>query len=134
MSNSMSPHVHHAPPSMGFLGNSTGVGCHFLLQGIFLTQGSNPGLPRCRQTLHRLSHQETYLVKSSFLILCWETDNTDLPPCPDRFVYNHIYCEYVLVADTKCSINWRENSAWRSLKNSGRENGSIRLALADGQL
>ena len=25
-------------------GKDTGVGCHFLLQGIFLTQGSNPGL------------------------------------------------------------------------------------------
>ena len=32
-------------------GKNTGVGCHFLLQGIFLTQGSNPGLPHCRQTL-----------------------------------------------------------------------------------
>ena len=40
-----------------FLGKSTGVGCHFLLQGIFLTQGSNPGLPYCRQMLYRLSHQ-----------------------------------------------------------------------------
>ena len=28
-----------------------GVGCHSLLQGIFLTQGSNQGLPHCRQTL-----------------------------------------------------------------------------------
>ena len=28
-----------------FPGKSTGVGCHFLLQGIFLTQGSNPQLP-----------------------------------------------------------------------------------------
>ena len=37
-----------------FLGKSTGVGCHFLLQGIFPTQGLNPGLPRCRQTLYRL--------------------------------------------------------------------------------
>jgi len=27
-----------------FPGNSTGVDCHFLLQGIFLTQGLNPGL------------------------------------------------------------------------------------------
>ena len=27
-----------------FLGQNTGVGCHFLLQGIFLTQGSNPSL------------------------------------------------------------------------------------------
>ena len=37
----------------------TGVGCHFLLQGIFPTQGSNPGLPHCRQMLYQLSHQET---------------------------------------------------------------------------
>ena len=36
---------------------SAGVGCHFLLQGIFPTQGSNLGLPHCRQTLYRLSHQ-----------------------------------------------------------------------------
>jgi len=34
-----------------FPGKSTGVGCHFLLQGIFPTQGSNPGLPHCRQML-----------------------------------------------------------------------------------
>ena len=32
-----------------FLDKSTGVGCHFLLQGIFPTQGSNPGLLHCRQ-------------------------------------------------------------------------------------
>ena len=29
----------------------TGVGCHFLLRGMFLTKGSNLGLPQCRQTL-----------------------------------------------------------------------------------
>ena len=33
------------------------MGCHFLLQEIFPTQGLNPGLPHCRQTLHHLSHQ-----------------------------------------------------------------------------
>ena len=34
-----------APPSMGFSRQVTGVGCHFLLQGIFCpTQGSNPHL------------------------------------------------------------------------------------------
>ena len=32
-------------------GKNPGVGCHFLLQGIFPTQGSNPGLPHCRQML-----------------------------------------------------------------------------------
>ena len=32
-------------------------GCHVLLQGIFPTQGSNPGLPHYRQALYPLSHQ-----------------------------------------------------------------------------
>ena len=38
-------------------GKNTSVGCHFLLQGIFRMQGSNPGLPHCRQTLYPPSHQ-----------------------------------------------------------------------------
>ena len=33
------------------------MSCHCLLQEIFPTQGLNPGLPHCRQTLYRLSHQ-----------------------------------------------------------------------------
>ena len=32
-----------------FPGKGTGVGCHFLLQRIFPTQGSNPCLPHCKQ-------------------------------------------------------------------------------------
>ena len=48
--------AYQAPPSMWFSGKSTGVGCHFLLQGIFLMQGWNPGLPNCRQTLYHLGH------------------------------------------------------------------------------
>ena len=32
------------------------MGCHFLLQGIFPTQGWNPGLLHCRQILYQLSH------------------------------------------------------------------------------
>ena len=40
-------------------GKSTGVGCHFLLQWILPTQGSNLGLPHCRQMLHPLSHQRS---------------------------------------------------------------------------
>ena len=38
-------------------GRNTGVGTSSLLQGIFPTQGSNPGLPHCRQILHCMSHQ-----------------------------------------------------------------------------
>ena len=40
-------------------GKNTGVGCHVLLQGIFPTQGLNPGLLHCRQILYHLSHQES---------------------------------------------------------------------------
>ena len=32
-------------------------GSHFLLQGIFPAQGSNPGLPHCRWILYQLSHK-----------------------------------------------------------------------------
>ena len=46
-------------------GKNTGVGCHALLQGIFPTQGSNPGLMHCRQILYCLSHQGNPLVPQS---------------------------------------------------------------------
>ena len=42
-----------------FPGKSTGVGCHFLLQGIFPTKGLDPGLWHCRHMLYHLSHQRS---------------------------------------------------------------------------
>ena len=47
-----------------FPGKNTEVGCHFLLQEIFLTQGLNPGLPHCRQTLYHLCHQGRSYMQS----------------------------------------------------------------------
>ena len=38
-------------------GQITGVGSLSLLQGIFPTQGSNPGIPHCWQILYQLSHK-----------------------------------------------------------------------------
>ena len=49
------PHGLYSP--WNSLGQNTQVGSHSLLQGIFPTQGSNPGLPHCRQTLYQLSHE-----------------------------------------------------------------------------
>ena len=40
-------------------GQNTGVDSRFLLQGIFLTKGSNPSLLHCRWILYHLSHQES---------------------------------------------------------------------------
>ena len=41
-----------------FPGKNTGVDCQSLLQRIFSTQGSNPGLLHCMQILYRLSYRE----------------------------------------------------------------------------
>ena len=61
-----------------FPGKNTGVGCHFLLQGIFPSQGSKLGLLHCRQTLYRLSHQGGQWVHST-------VNNTDQQQdLPDR--------------------------------------------------
>ena len=80
-----------------FPGKSTGVGCHFLLQGIFPTQGSNLGLLHCRQTLYPLSHQgspENSLWKAvencpmiSCRILYWK--------CDLRIINIHIIIIYI---------------------------------------
>ena len=47
--------------SMGILQERI-LECHTLLQGIFPTQGLNPGLPHCRQIVYRLSHLESYIL------------------------------------------------------------------------
>ena len=60
MSDSLQPHgLQHSGLfcSWDSPGKNTGVGFHFLLQEISLSQGSNPGLSHCRQSLYHLSHQ-----------------------------------------------------------------------------
>ena len=56
---SMDSSLHQAPPSMGFSRQEYWSGLPFPSPGNLPTQGSNPGLPHCRQTLYRLSHQGT---------------------------------------------------------------------------
>ena len=60
------PHMDCSPPDSSVHGihlvrkqyeKNTVVGCHSLLQEIFQTQGSNPGLLNCKQILYFLSHQ-----------------------------------------------------------------------------
>ena len=48
----------HSVSPWNSLGQNTGMGSCSLLQGVFPTQGSNTGLPHCRQILYQLSHQE----------------------------------------------------------------------------
>ena len=44
--------AYQVPLSLGFSRQEYCYGSHSLLQGVFLTQGSNPGLPHCRQILY----------------------------------------------------------------------------------
>ena len=55
VSDSLQPHGLYSPWNSP--GQNTGVGNLSLLQGIFPTQGSNPGLPHCRQILYQLSYK-----------------------------------------------------------------------------
>ena len=57
-SNSLLPYGPYRPWNSP--GQNTGVGSHSLLQRIFPTQGSNPGLLHCGQILYQLSHSEAF--------------------------------------------------------------------------
>ena len=73
MSNSLQPHGLQAAKILfpwDFSGKNTGTGCHFLLQGIFLTQGSNPHLMcllHCRQIVYHWAIREAPYFKLEFV-------------------------------------------------------------------
>ena len=54
-SDCMWPHVLCSPWNSP--GQNTGVRSLSFLQGVFATQGSNPGLPHCRRILYQLGHK-----------------------------------------------------------------------------
>ena len=55
VSDPLRPHERYSPYNSP--GQNTGVGSCSLLQGIFPTQGSSPGLPLCRRILYQLRHK-----------------------------------------------------------------------------
>ena len=61
-------------------GQNTGVGSLSLLQGIFPTQGLNPGLPHCRRILYQLSHRGSSLLQFADIFVFYKLKvcgNTD---------------------------------------------------------
>ena len=64
-------------------GRNTGVGCHFLLQGIFVFQGLNLGLLHCRQILYQLSHQGSSLFVTKMPAPLVSSENLRVPESPD---------------------------------------------------
>ena len=71
-------------------GKNTGVGCHSLLQGIFPTQGLNPGLLYHRLILYHLSHQGSPYFHLRALFLdpnsIAQIQNTKKEPKPTHFI------------------------------------------------
>ena len=77
VSDSLWPHGLYSPWNSP--GQNTGVGSLFLLQGIFPTQGSNPGILHCRQILYQLSHRRSPESKTC-LFYFWIVASGLLPP------------------------------------------------------
>ena len=71
MSNSVTPWTARLLCPWNSLSKKSGVSCHSLLQGIFPTQGSNPGLQHCRQILYHWSHQRGYVIACILSLLCF---------------------------------------------------------------
>ena len=67
---------------------NTRAGCHALLQGIFPTQGSNPGLPHCRWILYHLSQQGSPPMQVPFTCgSSW----TEIISCPFLMITNYCF-------------------------------------------
>ena len=92
-------------------GQSTEVGSLSLLQGIFPTQGMNPGLPHCRWILYQLSHKGSPKTTGvgSLPLLQWifltQESNRGLLHCR-RFLYQLSY---------EGSPSWKEEDTEFSL-------------------
>ena len=70
-------------------GQNTGVGCHSLLQGIFLTEGLNPGLLYCRWMLYQLSYEGSHICISSLSLITIVLGAIPIP------VFNQFSCSVV---------------------------------------
>ena len=91
------PHRLYSP--WNSLGQNTGMGSLSHLQGIFPTQGWNPGLPHCRWILYQLSHQgsPSFLLH---LVTCYEIWVLWLIGYRDPgFCYIPLKCDF-------CSSRW----------------------------
>ena len=56
-------------------GQNTRVSCHALLQEIFPTQGSNPGLLHCRWVPYHLSHPRKLVLYTLFFLVFFNVDH-----------------------------------------------------------
>ena len=80
------------------------MGCHFLLQGIFPTQGLNPGLLHCRQTLYCLSHQGSPELLYDPVFHCWILKGNEI------YIWKEIYSQRFVAALVTIAKIWKQVS------------------------
>ena len=97
VSDSLQPHGLYSPWNSP--GQNTGVDCLFLLQGIFPTQGSNPGLPHCRRILYQLTSNAQncpYTKVNTFHIFLFNPMDSFLnliPYLTSQLYLSPVYCD-----------------------------------------
>ena len=77
-----------------------GMGWHFLLQGIFPTQGLNLVLLHCKQILYHLSHQ-----RISFCYACINTQVQTHIHVYQLSVDRHLDCFHILAIVNDTTVN-----------------------------
>ena len=108
-----------------FPGKRTGVGCHFLLQMIFPTQGSNPGFLHCRQILYQLSYKESPVESGTWSEVKWsevaqscptlcDPMDCSLPGSSVHGIFQAIVLEWVAISFSRGSSQPRDWT-WVSL-------------------
>ena len=122
MSDSLQPHGLQVHGLQNSSGRNTGVGSLSLLQGVFPTQGLNPGLPHCRRILYQLSHKGSPMDYYSplkrnevltHITIWWYLENMmlseksqtqrphtyDIMKCPDQVLISRSWVEGVMGSD-----------------------------------
>ena len=96
----------------GSPGKNTGVSCHFLLQGIFPIQGSNPGLPDCRRILYQLGQQGSPVFTNQ------ELKCLNFPTYEAQFVYiwrlEDLLFSFPQPHPRDHPLCWIQHPAWQS--------------------
>ena len=110
VSHSLRPHGLYSPWHSP--GQNTGVASHSLLQGIFPTQGLNPGLLHCRQILYQLSHKGSLVAIWPFINkylwgdyqvsdTIWSPGETEMNKRGER---SYLHETYVAVGETNVKM------------------------------
>ena len=99
-------------------------GCHFLLQGIFSMQESNPGLLHCRQILYWLSYEASpkyyytlYVIIYYLVSVSWNKRN---------HCTSNIHITQWEIKNYKIPLRWRKNiMKWTKNSDSGFQTSSL---------